>query len=153
MRIRAVLRAALVGAALVLSSVGADPGTTAAPLTGKLAGGGTYLIRPEGGAAVAAIALWYRAPAGGFGTDAVPGLGRLAMTAVAASQPITGTSLSEFVRQIGGRISISAYPESVSVSLLVPADRAADAVQALTRSYFAQLVYHTALKQLEAARH
>lgn len=137
MRIGAILRAALVGAALVLSSVGAGP---AVPQTGKLAGGGTYLIRPQGGAAVAAVALWYRAPAGGFGSDAIPGLGRLAVTAVAASRPITGTSLSEFVRQVGGRLSINAYPESLSVSLTVPAERAGDAVQALTRSFFAPVL-------------
>jgi predicted Zn-dependent peptidase len=139
-RIRAILRAALLGAALVLSSAGAGGADGGVPLTGKLPGGGTYLIRPQGGAPVAAVALWYRAPAGGFGTDAVPGLGRLAVTAVAASQPITGTSLSQFVRQLGGRLSINAYPESVSVSLLVPADHAADAVQALTRSFFAPVL-------------
>jgi predicted Zn-dependent peptidase len=137
-RIRAFARAALLGAALVLSSAGA--GGSDAPLTGKLPGGGTYLVRPQGGAPVAAIALWYRAPAGGFGTDAIPGLGRLAVTTVVASQPITGTSLADFIRRLGGRLSVNAYPESVSVSVLVPADRAADAVQALTRSFFAPVL-------------
>ena len=138
------MRAALVGAALVLSTAvaGADD---AAPLTGTLPGGGTYLIRPQGGADVVAVALWYRAPAAGFGTDTVPGLGRLAASAVAASQPITGTSVSQFVRQSGGRLSISAYPESISISLLVPADRGADAVKALTRSFFAPVLTDTGL--------
>jgi len=138
------MRAALVGAALVLSTAvaGADD---AAPLTGTLSGGGTYLIRPQGGADVVAVALWYRAPAAGFGTDTVPGLGRLAASAVAASQPITGTSVSQFVRQSGGRLSISAYPESISISLLVPADRGADAVKALTRSFFAPVLTDTGL--------
>lgn len=140
MRIGAVVRAALVGAALVLSSAGAGPDASAPPLTGTLAGGGTYLIRPEGGASVAAVALWYRAPGGGFDAPAVPGLGRLAASAVAASRPITGTALSEFVRQVGGRLSVSAYPESIAVSVLVPADRAADAVRALTRSFFAPVL-------------
>jgi zinc protease len=137
--IGAVVRAALVGAALVLSSAGAgsDPGV---PLTGTLPGGGTYLIRPEGGASVAAVALWYRAPAGGFAAEAVPGLGRLAANAVAASKPVTGTSLSQFVREVGGRLSVTAYPESVAVSVLVPAGRASDAVRALTRSYFAPVL-------------
>ena len=138
------MRAALVGAALVLSTAvaGADD---AAPLTGTLPGGGTYLIRPQGGADVVAVALWYRAPAAGFGTDTVPGLGRLAASAVAASQPITGTSVSQFVRQSGGRLSISAYPESISISLLVPANRGADAVKALTRSFFAPVLTDTGL--------
>jgi zinc protease len=139
-RIGAVVRAALVGAALVLSSAGAgsDAGTPA--LRGTLAGGGSYLIRSEGGASVAAVALWYRAPSGGFETEAIPGLGRLAASAVAASRPVTGTALSEYVRQVGGRLSISAYPESVSVSVLVPADRAADTVRAITRSFFAPVL-------------
>lgn len=140
MRIGAVVRAALVGAALVLSTAGADPDTATKALTGTLAGGGTYLIRPEGGAAVAAVALWYRAPAAGFESDAVPGLGRLAASAVAASQPVTGTSLSAFVHQAGGRLTISTYPESIAISVLVPADRAADAVRALTRSYFSPVM-------------
>jgi predicted Zn-dependent peptidase len=139
-RIGAVVRAALVGAALVLSTAGADPDAVPPPLTGTLAGGGTYLIRPEGGAAVAAVALWYRAPAGGFEGDAVPGLGRLAAATVAASQPVTGTSLSAFVQQAGGRLTISTYPESIAVSVLVPADRADDAVRALTRSYFSPVM-------------
>lgn len=141
MRVSAVARAALLGAALVLSSAGAgsDDASTA-PLNGKLAGGGSYLVRPEGGASVAAVALWYRAPSSGFDATATPGIGRLAASAVAASRPVTGTSISEFARQIGGRLSISAYPESVSVSLLVPADRATDAVRAITRSYFAPVL-------------
>ena len=139
MRIGAVVRAALVGAALVLSSAGAGS-DAGAPLTGTLAGGGTYLIRPAGGASVAAVALWYRAPSSGFATPAVPGLGRVAASAVAASKPVTGTALSQFVRQIGGRLNVSAYPESIAISVLVPADRAADAVRALTRSYFAPVL-------------
>lgn len=142
MHIGAVMRAALVGAALVLSTPGAGPDTSTVPLplTGTLSGGGTYLIRPAGGAAVAAVALWYRAPAAGFEGDAVPGLGRLAASAVAASQPVTGTSLSAFVHQTGGRLSISTYPESVAISVVVPADRAAAAVRAMTRSYFSPVM-------------
>jgi predicted Zn-dependent peptidase len=53
---------------------------------------------------------------------------------------VTGTSLSQFVRQVGGRLSVTAYPESVAVSVLVPADRASDAVRALTRSFFAPVL-------------
>ena len=144
MRIGAVVRAALVGAALVLSSAGAAP-DAGTPLTGTLAGGGTYLIRPGGGAAVAAVALWYRAPSSGFAADAVPGLGRLAASAIAASKPVTGTALSQFARQVGGRLNVTAYPESVAVSVLVPADRAADAVRELTRSFFAPVLTEAGL--------
>jgi predicted Zn-dependent peptidase len=145
----AVARAALASAALVVSSAAAAPGAapagTPVPLTGTLAGGGTYLIRPSAGASVAAIALWYRAPAGGFDAAAVPGIGRVAAEAVAASQPVTGTSLAQYVRQTGGRISVSAYPESVAVSLLVPADRAGSALRALTRSFFAPVLTDSGL--------
>ncbi len=110
------------------------------PLDGALAGGGTYIVRPMAGAPVAAISLWYRAPAGGFDATPVPGLARLAATAVAASKPVTGTPFGTFVNGIGGRITISAYPESVSISVLVPADRAAQTIRALTRSFFAPVL-------------
>jgi predicted Zn-dependent peptidase len=135
-RIGAVVRAAL-GAALVLSAAGAGP---AAPATGMLPGGGTYVLRPSAGAPVAAIALWYRAPSAGFGATPVPGLSRLAASAVSASTPITGTPLATFARQVGGRLTVATYPDSVAVSLLVPSARAADAVRALTRSYFAPVL-------------
>jgi predicted Zn-dependent peptidase len=65
---------------------------------------------------------------------------------VAASQPITGTPLGAFVNRLGGRMEISAYPESVSVSLLVPADRAAAAITALTRSFFAPVLTDAGLQ-------
>jgi predicted Zn-dependent peptidase len=129
----AVVRAARRGAAL---GVSAD--TAAA--SGTLPGGGRYIVRPMGDAPVAAIALWYRAPSSGFRAPAVPGLGRLAAAAVAASAPVTGTGLAQYVRQIGGRLTISAYPESVSVSALVPAGRAAETLKAMTRSFFAPVL-------------
>jgi len=134
-----VLGAALASAALTLSSA-LGSFADAPPLDGTLAGGGTYIVRPISGAPVAAISLWYRASSSGFGPMPVPGLGRLAATAVAASQPITGTPLGTFVSRLGGRMSISTYPESIAISLLVPADRAAVAIQALTRSYFAPVL-------------
>jgi zinc protease len=139
MRLGALTGAALLSAALAVST-SAGVSADAPPLDGKLSGGGTYIVRPLAGAPVAAISLWYRAPASGFETPAVPGLGRLAATAVAASKPIMGTALGTYVNDMGGRMSISAYPESVSVSLLVPADRAAQAITALTRSFFAPVL-------------
>ncbi len=139
MRIGAVVRAALLGAALVLSSAGAGGADSPAPSTGLLPGGGTYILRPAQGAPVAAIALWYRAPSSGFAAP-IPGLGRLAAAAVAASAPVTGTPLARFVRQVGGRLTIAAYPESVAVSVVVPANRAAEAVEAMTRSFFAPVL-------------
>jgi zinc protease len=132
------------GAALLSAALTVSPATgvraDAPPLDGTLSGGGTYIVRPMAGAPVAAISLWYRAPAGGFDATPVPGLARLAATAVAASKPITGTPLGAYVNAIGGRITISSYPESVSISILVPADRAVPTIRALTRSFFAPVL-------------
>jgi predicted Zn-dependent peptidase len=139
-RIGAVVGAALLGAALLVSSAGTGNADVPPASTGSLSGGGTYILRPLAGAPVAAIALWYRAPSSGFGSPAIPGLGRLAASAVAASTPVTGTPLARFVRQVGGRLTIAAYPESISISVLVPAGRAAEAVQSLTRSFFAPVL-------------
>lgn len=134
-------RAALVSAALLLSplalsAAAADDGA----VTGSLAGGGAYVVRPLGGAPVAAVALWYRAPSAGFDAEPAPGIGRLAAATIAASPPITGTSLAQFINQVGGRLAVTAYPESVAISALVPSDQAAATVQAMTRSYFAPVV-------------
>jgi predicted Zn-dependent peptidase len=140
--------AALV-AALGVSLVGAAP--IAAPKTGPdgavrgtLPGGGTYIVQPATGAPVAGISLWYRAPSTGFG-DPLPGLGRLAATTIAASQPITGTPVGRYVDQLGGRISVTAYPDAVAISTLVPADKAGDVIRALTASYFTPVVDDTGL--------
>jgi predicted Zn-dependent peptidase len=97
------------------------------------------VLRPVGGAPVAAIALWFRAPSAGF-DEPLPGLGRLSAAAVAASRPVTGTSLANFIEGIGGRLAITAYPESVAVSALVPADQGTATLQALTRAFFAPVL-------------
>lgn len=112
--------------------------------SGTLKGGAAYVLRPVGGAAVAAIAIWFRAPSAGF-ADPISGLGRLSASAVADSRPVTGTSLATFVDGVGGRLVITAYPESIAVSVLVPADAAAGAVQALTRAYFAPVLSNAGL--------
>jgi predicted Zn-dependent peptidase len=139
-RFGSLVGAALVSAALIVSA-GAGVRADAPPLEGSLAGGGRYIVRPVAGAPVAAVSLWYRAPSSGFpGSTPAPGIGRLAATAVAASQPIIGVPLGTYIGSLGGRMSISAYPESVAVSVLVPADRAALAIRAMTRSFFAPVL-------------
>jgi len=142
------LGAALV-AALGVSLVGAAPSTAPASgpdgaVRGTLPGGGTYIVQPADGAPVAGISLWYRAPSTGFG-DPTPGIGRLAATTIAASQPITGTPVGRYVGQLGGRISVTAYPDAVAISTLVPADKAADVIRALTASYFTPVIDDTGL--------
>jgi predicted Zn-dependent peptidase len=140
--------------AAAFSIFGLLPAAAAAPLpsvslasTGVLPGGGQYVVSHTDSAPVAAIALWYRAPASGFDAAAgVPGLGRLAAATVAGSAPITGTPLGRYVSELGGRIAISAYPDSVAVSALVPAENAADVVHAMTVSFFAPVVTADGLK-------
>jgi predicted Zn-dependent peptidase len=136
---RRVFRAAMIVAALLVGGLGSAAGAQEAPRpTGTLPGGVTYQFRPDPAQPAAAVALWYRAPATGF-DDAkpVPGLARLAATTVAASTPITGTPLGRLVQRAGGRLSVSAYPDSVAITALVAPDRAAQVVRALTAAYFA----------------
>ncbi len=105
-----------------------------------LPSGVTYALRPDPAQPVAAVALWYRAPSGGFDGTPFPGLSRLAAATVSASTPITGTPLAQLVDRWGGRISVSAYPDSVAVTALVPPDHVAQAVRAMTSSYFAPVI-------------
>lgn len=135
-----VLAAALLSLATIGVSGAPFAEAATAYRTGTLPDGATYYFDQLGKEPVAAIALWFRAPAQGFDPTAQPGLSRLAATAVAASQPVTGTSLVSFVDGIGGRLTIQATPDTLEVSAVVPADQAAATVRAFTRSYFAPVV-------------
>ncbi len=125
-------------AALLVGGLGTAAGAQEAPgSTGTLPSGVTYQLRPDPAQPAAAVALWYRAPATGFETNPVPGLARLAATTVAASTPITGTPLGRLIQRAGGRLSVSAYPDSVAITALVAPDRVAQVVRAMTSDYFA----------------
>jgi predicted Zn-dependent peptidase len=142
---RTGLRAAVTAALFVCTAAGGALAQTApapapVPPGGVLPGGVTYVLRPDPAQPAAAVALWYRAPSGGFDGAAVPGLSRLAAATVSASTPITGTPLAQLVERWGGRISVAAYPDSVAVTALVPPDHVAAAVRAMTGSYFAPVV-------------
>ncbi|HMD02004.1 MAG TPA: hypothetical protein VKG44_03460, partial [Candidatus Baltobacteraceae bacterium] len=91
---------------------------------GRLPQGGTYIVRPLKGAPVAAIELWYRAPSTGFGAQPMPSIARLAAQLVAASKPIVGDPLGKQVSDAGGRIGITVYSDSISISAVVPAENA-----------------------------
>lgn len=139
--------------AAAFSIFGLLPAAAAAPIapvnafaSGALPGGGQYVINHTDAAPVAAIALWYRAPATGFDATGVPGLGRLAAATVAGSAPITGTPLGRYIGELGGRIAISSFPDSVAISALVPAENAASVVHAMTVSFFAPVVTADGLK-------
>jgi len=132
-------RAAIIAALLVCGGARANAQTLMPP-TGTLPGGVAYELRPDPGQSAAAIALWYRAPSGGFDATPTPGLSRLAATTVAASTPITGTTFSELVDRFGGRLIVEAYPDSVAITALVPSDRVAATLRAMTADYFAPVV-------------
>jgi predicted Zn-dependent peptidase len=132
-------RAAIIAALLVCGGAAANA-QTAVPSTGTLPSGVAYELRPDQAQSAAAIALWYRAPSGGFDATPTPGLSRLAATTVAASAPITGTPLSALVERFGGRLVVEAYPDSVAITALVPPDHVAATLRAMTGDYFAPVV-------------
>jgi len=115
-------------------------GRVAAEQRGPLPRGGSYVLLPDASIATAAVDLWFRAPAIGFGSTPVPGTSRLAATAIAASKPLLGESLSARVAQYGGRIALSVYPDAVSIGVSVPADRARDILGAMTTAYFSPVL-------------
>lgn len=113
---------------------------------GSLPGGGTYVMRRDELATTSAMELWFRAPAGG--TDAAnPGISRLAITAVAASKPAHGTSLSELVSGLGGTLTINVYPDIAMVGVSVPSTNASRVLRALTSAYFAPSITSDGYKQ------
>jgi zinc protease len=134
------LRAAVSAALLVCGVAGTAVAQDAAPATGTLPGGVRYEIRPDRAQSAAAVALWFRAPAGGFAAPPAPGLSRLAATTVSASAPITGTPLAQLVERFGGRLGVAAYPDSVAITALVPPDRVAQTVRAMTADFFAPVI-------------
>ena len=134
------LRAAVSAALLVCGLASAAGAQNAVGRTGTLPSGVMYEVRPDPAQSGAAVALWYRAPAGGFDKPAAPGLSRLAAATVAASAPISGTSLAQLVERFGGRLRVAAYPDSVAVTALVPPDRVAQTVRAMTADFFAPVV-------------
>ena len=131
--------AALVAALLVCGPPAARAAGPAPAATGAPAGL-TTIVRPDPAQNAAAVALWYRAPTGGFGPKPVPGLSRLAAMTVTASTPITGTSLGRLVTRYGGRLTVAAYPSAVSITALVSPESAAAIVRAMTADFFAPVV-------------
>ena len=135
-RLVAVLGIVLLGAAA------APPITTL-----KLAGGATGLVRPQSGAPVAAVEIWFRAPSIGFDTTPHPGIAHVAALAVAASKPLTGTPLAALVARSGGRFGVSVYPQTVEVSALVPASEAASILRTMSGVYFTPVLTDDGLSQ------
>ena len=142
--IRRATRAAILAALVVCGGVCAAAADNVAP-DGTLPSGAGYRLRRDATQPAAAIALWFRAPASGFDAPA-PGLSRLAAVAIAGSTPITGTPLARLVEGYGGRVGVSVAPDSVAVTALVPAERAAATVRAITADYFAPVLDDAGLR-------
>ena len=140
------LRAGALGAALVLLGAPVCAATGDLPNLGhgvtvsRLPAGGIAIVRPAEGAPVAAIELWYRAPSIGFGTKAQPALARVAAQVVAASKPIVGDALGKTVADVGGRLAISVYTDSIEISAIVPTQSARAIVKTMTTAFFAPVV-------------
>ncbi len=154
MTLRHWLRASALGAFLILCAA-VSPGHAATgelpdlgPNTtvGRLAAGGTVIVRPAQGAPVAAIELWYRAPSTGFGAQPVPALARLSAQVVAGAKPIVGEPLGKIVSDAGGRLSITTYSDAVAISAIVPANAARRVIKAMTTAYFAPVTSEEAFR-------
>ena len=143
------MRTAAAAAGLLLLAASLAPlharAAGGAQLSGNLPHGGAYIVARDDTVGAAAIDLWFRAPGAGY-DDASPGISRLAATAAAAAPLESGKSLVAFVRSLGGRFTISAYPDLIGVSAVVPAQSARRAIAALTSAYFAPAIDDNALK-------
>lgn len=113
--------------------------------SGTLPGGGTYVMRRDRLASTAAMELWFRAPADGA-DGKYPGISRLAVTALAASRPAHGTSLTELVNSLGGTLTINVYPDIVMVGASVPSWDAPRVMHDLTAAYFSPSISAEGLK-------
>jgi predicted Zn-dependent peptidase len=149
------LRAAALGAFLILGTAPAGAATGDMPDLGsnvtvaKLSAGGTIIVRPAQGAPVAAIELWYRAPSTGFGPKPVPSLARLAAQVVAASKPLIGDPLGKVVGDMGGRLSITVYSDSVAITAIVPSTGARAVVKSMTTAFFAPVITDDGFRQAQ----
>jgi predicted Zn-dependent peptidase len=107
--------------------------------SGSLPHGGTYYVAPDTQAPTAAIDLWFRAPADGY-DGLTPGIARIAAAAAAATRLANGRTLAESVAQAGGNLSISVFPDLVSIGVIVPPPAAQRILASMTAAYFAPQV-------------
>ena len=141
---RSAIAAGLVLTAASLVPFGA-PAAEQLGQSGTLPHGGSYVLYRDTTVGSAAVDLWFRAPGAGY-DNASPGIARLAATAIAAAPLESGKTLVSFIRALGGRLTVNAYPDIVGVSVVVPAEHARRAVAALTSAYFAPSIDDNALK-------
>jgi predicted Zn-dependent peptidase len=107
--------------------------------------GPAVIMQSDPASGITAIDLWFRAPGDGYTGDQ-PGIARLAAVAVAATPDRHGSSLAERIRGMGGRFSVSVYPDITGVQAVVPADDAAQALAALRAAYFSPVITSATLR-------
>lgn len=116
--------------------------------SGSFPGGGTYILQRDAAQPVAAIDVWYRAPAAGY-DGATPGLARTTLAAIAASSPAHGTSLAELVRHLGGTLEISVYPDIAALGVSVAPSEAPAVIKALTAALFVPSITDAGFKSAQ----
>lgn len=99
--------------------------------------GSQLIVRRDISVPTVAVELWFRAPSIGF-DEPTPGLSRYAATAIAASKIAGGQSLSDAVKSVGGRLGISAYPDTVSIAASVPSGSETRIIKVMTGAFFSQ---------------
>ena len=96
-----------------------DTALAAQPSLTQFPDGLTLVARKATASPTAAIEIWIRCPASGYGTPR-PGLARLTALAV-VDEKAGGPSLREQARMAGAQIAVSVYQESTEIALLAPA--------------------------------
>jgi predicted Zn-dependent peptidase len=144
-----IARALAAAATLAVAAVLACAPVAAAQESGALPQGGSYVSAPDPTLGTASVGLWYRAPSDGYGPVSQPGLMRIAATAAGSSKLVSGRSLSETVRDLGGRLYIEVFPDIVGVHAVVPAASARRVAAAMTAAYFAPAIDADALKSAQ----
>ena len=119
------------------------------PQAGVLPRGGAYVLSADATVATAAVGLWFRAPAAGYG-NATVGIGDLAATAAAVAPLAGGKSLYALVHTVGGELNIEVYPDIVGIGAVVPAAAARRVVAGMTSAYFAPSIDDAAVKTARA---
>jgi predicted Zn-dependent peptidase len=114
--------------------------------SGTLPHGGTFIVARDSTAPSAAIDLWFRAPDAGY-NGTMPGVARVAAASAAAARLQIGSSLAQLVTAAGGQLTISVYPDLVSIGIVVPPMAARRMLAAATAAYFAPAIDASALDE------
>jgi predicted Zn-dependent peptidase len=92
--------------------------TTSVAGQNQLNDGLTLIARSSGASPTAALEIWIRCPASGYGKSR-PGIARLAGLAL-LEQKAGGASLREQVRRAGAQVGVSVYQEGTEIAVLAP---------------------------------